>query len=167
MTSKHIIIRNENLFCTHCGGERVLVYPIGFADMAKEIEIFEKTHGKCEPGWEQPFPDKSLSVREKEDFWLKHGEHGNSSMTIFEMLSKRTLPRYHQDHPHDPDDFRRCYLLLKTIPEWETELCELKEISPVWSKLVDNWDKLTEMLEDQMKTNKANGMYEFMQSLGC
>jgi hypothetical protein len=167
MKSKHTIIRNENLFCTHCGGEKVLVYPISISDMTKEIETFNEVHGSCKLRWGQPFPDKSLSVRAKEDFWLKHGEHGSSSMTIFENLAQRAMPKYHQNHPLDPDDFRRCYLLLNTIPEWKTRLPELKTLSPVWSKLVDNWDKLTEMLEEQMKTGKANGMYEFMQSLGC
>jgi hypothetical protein len=167
MKIKHTIIRNENLFCTHCGGEKALVYPISITDFTKEIENFNEVHGNCKLKWEQPLPDKSWSVSYKEDFWLKHGEHGNSSMTIFENLSQRAMPHYHQCHPLDPDDFRRCYLLLNTIPEWKTRLPELKTLSPVWSKLVDNWDKLTEMLEEQMKTHKANGMYEFMKSLGC
>ena len=43
----------------------------------------------------------------------------------------------------------------------------MKKESEVWRRIVENWDKLCEMLEEQMKTGKANGMYEFMESLGC
>jgi hypothetical protein len=75
-----------------------------------------------------------------------------------------SFPKY---PPADPDDFRRCYLLIKAVPQWKERLVELKSLSETWSKLVDNWDKLTEMLEEQMRTRKANGMYELMNSLGC
>jgi hypothetical protein len=127
---------------------------------------FDKEHENCKGTWKQPEPDKNLSVIEKMNFWLQKGEHGMSSETIFQVISgQRITDRL--THPYDPDDFRRCYLLIKAIPEWKEELYLLKTISPVWSKLVENWDKLTEMLEEQMKTCKPNGMYEFMHSLGC
>lgn len=43
----------------------------------------------------------------------------------------------------------------------------LRTLSLVWEKLADNWDKLTEMLEEQLQTKKANGMYELMKQIGC
>ena len=46
---------------------------------------------------------------------------------------------------------------------------KLKKLSEPWNNLVDNWDKLTEMYEQNVKENwknsKAIGMYEFMQTL--
>ena len=50
-----------------------------------------------------------------------------------------------------------------------TTINELKELSPEWANLVDNWDKLTEMYEENVrmewKTYKRIGMYDFMQTL--
>jgi hypothetical protein len=69
------------------------------------------------------------------------------------------------NHPYDPDDFSRCWKLLEAVPEWKTELHKLKPLSEAWSNLVDNWDKLNEYFMDIQKGKKANGMYEFMQTL--
>ena len=73
------------------------------------------------------------------------------------------------NHPHDPDDFRRCYLLLKAVPEWKKDLHKLKGLSPAWSNLVDHWNELTEMFErnerEDWKNHKKIGMYELMQKL--
>ena len=71
--------------------------------------------------------------------------------------------------PYDPDDFSRCYKLLEAVPEWKSKLHKLKPLSNQWRKLVDNWDKLTEMYElntkENWKNSKKIGMYEFMQTL--
>ena len=72
---------------------------------------------------------------------------------------------YSVNNPHDPDDFKRCYKLLKQIPEWRKRLDELKPLSKEWHGLVTNWDKLEEMLLDQLSTSRANGMYDFMKSI--
>ena len=73
------------------------------------------------------------------------------------------------DHPYDPDDFSRCYKLLQAVPEWKIELHKLKLLSKEWDNLVENWDKLTEMFEENQRTGWQNskkiGMYEFMQTL--
>lgn len=116
--------------------------------------------------------DQSLSERDKALWWKddKNGEHGMSSIVLWERLfypidsnERNRLNRY---HPSDPDDFRRCYLLLETVPEWKEKLHLLKDLSPVWSNLVDNWAELTRLLLEQM-AGKKNNMYEFMQTLGC
>ena len=159
-------IRNGNLFCLNCGEEHKLIMPIPVNEMIKKTKAFDVLHKDCKPTWKEPEVDQTKSLNEKMIFWLSQGERGTSSNTIFQTLSGQNIKAW-MSHPCDPDDFRRCYLLLKTIPEWKADLYKLKEISPVWSKLVDNWDKLTSMLEEQMETHKPNGMYEFMESLGC
>ena len=98
--------------------------------------------------------------------WLAEGEHGASSKTMFSVLSGLDISRFN-DHPYDPDDFRRCYLLINQVPEFEKDLYKVAELSPVWKNIIDNWGKLTTMLLEQMATRKANGMYEFMKTLGC
>jgi hypothetical protein len=152
--------------------------------MTDALSSFEKLHKNCPKTWKEPEPDLTRPIEERIKWWVDLGEHGISSQTIWNVivlrykylsaiefnhhtLSEVLLPPVNYRSPVDPDDFRRCYLLLKAIPEWKEKLISLKEISPVWSNIVDNWDKLCEMLEEQMATKKANGMYEFMKSLGC
>ena len=148
--------------------------------MVAHIDVFEKGHINCEKVWKQPEADLTQSVPQRAVWWAVYGEHGTSSNTIWNVLSQDKLggvkfdyeylkrvmiPPSAYDHPYDPSDFKRCYMLLKAIPEWRLELDKMKAISPVWSKLVDNWDKLTEMLEQMMKDDQDVGMYKFMQEL--
>jgi hypothetical protein len=68
-----------------------------------------------------------------------------------------------KNYPSDPDDFKRCHKLLKAIPEWRSVLYKAKSLSPEWSRLIDEWDKLEVLFEDLVKTHKDNGMYDLMQ----
>jgi len=165
--TKHITFRNSNLFCSHCGKSETISYPIEIPAMTKMIDQFTEKHTECEPTWKQPEADNALNEKERMDFWLQNGERGISSETMFQVIGGVNLLGGRICHPCDPDDFRRCYLLIKTIPEWREKLDKMKTVSPIWSRIVDNWDRLCEMLEEQIETKKPNGMYEFMESLGC
>ncbi len=166
--NNHTTFRNQKLFCTHCGGTFDIPIPLEVTEMTKKINSFNDLHMDCKPVWKQPEPDMSTSVEDRKTFWLSHGEKGMSSEAMFSVLSgTKTLFGRGLRHPCDPSDFRRCYQLLQTIPEWRAELHKMKAVSGVWSKLVDNWSKLEEMLLEQMETKKANGMYEFMETLGA
>lgn len=164
---KHIIIRNENLFCTNCGTKHILNFPISTSLMLRKTELFTELHSDCLKTWEEPTPDLSKSVQEKAMWWIANGEHGNSSKTMWNCFMGNKDFRI--NHPYDPDDFSRCYKLLEAVPEWKNELEKLKPLSFSWSNLVDNWDKLTDMYEINVKDGWRNseevGMYEFMQPL--
>ena len=101
--------------------------------------------------------------------WLKNGEIGQSSKTIYSVLS--SSPLLHPDqytHPLDTADFRRCYLLLERIPEWRPRIQEMGQVSETWQNLADNWDKLTTMFLRLMATDGSERkMYDFMKELGC
>lgn len=167
---KHTIIRNSNLFCTHCGGEYKLQFPIkvtGMDSFDEKVSQFNKLHADCKPTWKEPTVDQKLLIEEKALWWLQNGERGMSSEAMcFCLMGK---PMGNVSHPYDPDDFKRCYKLLQAVPEWKDQLHRLKTLSPAWSKLVDNWGRLTEMYERNVKENWKNakrvGMYEFMQTL--
>ena len=158
----HVIIRNENLFCSNCGQSQVVPFPIVIPVFVAMSDAFTKMHGKCEKRWQQPVVPEGKTATEKLQWWVANGEHGASSKTIANTLSPFKISSNRTDHPHDPSDFKRCHMLLEAVPEWRLRLDELKPISKEWSNLIDNWDKLTEMLKEQMRTNKPNGMYEFM-----
>lgn len=114
-----------------------------------------------------PVADQSKDVKEKAMFWMATGEHGSSSKAMWSCLMHIKSPD--NSHPYDPDDFKRCWKLLNTVPEWKQQLHKLKPLSKAWSNLVDNWDKLTAMYEQNIKEDWKNykkvGMYEFMQTL--
>ena len=106
----------------------------------------------------------------KPEQWIVNGEVGTSSRTIWAVMmgavtDKDVFGVY--GVPHDPDDFRRCYLLLEAIPEWRGQLSEVEKIFPMWIGFVREWDKLTEMYEKAVKTGtgKAPEMFELMQKL--
>lgn len=158
----HIVFRNQKIFCKNCGGEHNLVLPMDTDKLVKLSDEFSKLHSNCKAVWKQPTVNPMLPPSEKADWWLENGERGASSNTMFQFLSGRDigLKRMYA-HPHDVDDFKRCYLLIKTIPEWKSLLNRLAPISPVWKKLVDNWERLSDMLEK----NDTDEMYKLMEIL--
>ena len=111
---------------------------------------------------------ETLKTKEEKAIqWIGTSEVGLSSKTMWNcFMGNSGFPIW---HPSDPDDFSRCYKLLQAVPEWKEELYKLKLLSKLWSNLVDNWDKLTEMYEENERTDWANykkiGMYEFIQKI--
>lgn len=170
--STHTTIRNGNFFCMHCGDQHLIVFPISIPDMDKKSKQFQARHAKCEKTWSQPVLDQNHPLISRAIFWAKYGEHGVSSKTIFSYLlpglfNFTEFTSHNYCHPHDPDDFRRCHLLFEQVPELLQSgyLDQLKKLSPVWRRMVDNWPKLTEMYLELEKTGKDNGMYQFVQGL--
>lgn len=100
-----------------------------------------------------------------------NGERGTSSEYMWSVFmhhenGSTILNPIGLYHPHDPDDFRRCVLLLEVVPEWKEKLHLLKDASPVWTKLVENWPLFTELLQEQLR-GKKNDLYKLMQEIGC
>lgn len=157
-------IRNNKLFCLNCGESHDLNMPIQIPEFSKKTKAFNVLHLNCKPTCKEPVPDQSKSMHEKAMFWINNGQIGASSMTMWNCLIG-TENEFIIDHPWDPDDFSRCYKLLEMVPEWKNGLDKLRKLSPTWNNLVENWHKLNEFYLDQVKTKKANGMYEFMKTL--
>lgn len=168
---EHTTIRNNDLFCLNCGKSQKMPYPIDVDMFAARTKQFNISHKNCLPEWKESETDQSLTVGDKADFWFNHGEKGRSSECIYQKLRNNFVAFSGNRHPLDPDDFKRCYKLLKAVPEWKERLREMDSVSPVWKNLVENWNKLTEMYEQNVAENWKNyktiGMYEFMKSLGC
>lgn len=160
----HVIIRNQDLFCSHCGKSQAVPYPIEPFMFQAMGEAFTKQHSSCEKTWQQPVAPPEHSVTQRAHFWWTQGERGMSSETIYAVMTSEGIP-VRRSHPYDPDDFRRCYLLLKQIPEWRQRMAEMRPVSKAWSNLVDHWDELTAMLEEMMAGKKSSAMYDLMQTL--
>jgi len=169
----HTGFRNEKLFCFHCGGSYKIELPTPINMFTAMMKQFEKDHKNCQKTWVEPVPEaENKTIEQNAMWWLANGEHGISSKTIFKYLGKKFgMQIQYEGHPKDPDDFKRCYKLLQAVPQWKDELHKMKEVSPAWANLVDNWDRITQMYEqnekEEWKNYKKVGMYEFMQKLGC
>lgn len=87
--------------------------------------------------------------------WLATGNRGISSemiathLTGVPILPNRWSKRY-DNHPHDPSDFRRCEILLRAVPEAREHLNAVGEISPIWRSLVEHWDELVALCEEDV-----------------
>ena len=94
-------------------------------------------------------------ITERAVAWLRWGETGLSSMTIFNCLAPKELQfcPFKKEHvepfspsvPCDISDFRRCWLLLRLIPEWRSRLHEVAERHSGWKSLVEHWDELEKL----------------------
>lgn len=83
--------------------------------------------------------------------WLRSGERGISSETIVDHLfGVGVLCRGRGSHPHDPDDLRRCMLMLEACPSVRVRFDEMRRASRVWARLVDAWPRLTDSLRREM-----------------
>lgn len=86
--------------------------------------------------------------------WLGAGEHGRSSMAMFRHLTgyqfdERDLPAdAAAAHPLDADDFKRCLLLVQTVPTLRESIHRLAELSPVWGGIARAWYDLEAAMND-------------------
>jgi hypothetical protein len=79
--------------------------------------------------------------------WLRKRERGSSSNAIFEKLTGLPCGSQLLSHPYDPDDLRRCRLLLAAVPQFRHDLEKMAEVGPEWAELVAIWDLLCITME--------------------
>lgn len=70
-------------------------------------------------------------------------------------------------HPYDPDDFNRCLLFLKAVPEVRGCFDEIAKMSNEWKALIENWEAIETMFLcevdfDWLKNRHAPNTYDFM-----
>lgn len=125
----------------------------------------------CDRFGDYPEEILRLPVEQRAMIWAAHGEGCVSSNTIFSVMTgtmqcKDVFPRgwWRFNVPHDPGDFRRCYLLLKLIPEWRERLEEMADAFDYWRPFVDRWDEMTALYEQERENEDgmAPKLYELM-----
>lgn len=110
--------------------------------------------------------------------WIMHGELGVSSTSIVERMENMPigtiLPHMQKrTHPYDPDDFRRCQVLLDAVPSYQERLPELLSVGPEWHTVVVHWNDIDRLIEEEVpgyrktpkKKGKARKAYAYMQEL--
>ena len=79
--------------------------------------------------------------------WLLSNDTGISSKTILSVMTGSHLKC--PDVPYDPSDFGRCHRLLALFPGWRARLPEVAEQFPIWRPMVDAWDELDAIYEEE------------------
>ena len=98
--------------------------------------------------------------------WLLSGDTGVSSKTICAVMTGSNMGgSFQPDVPYDCGDFGRCYRLLQHFPEWRTRLNEVAEKYPMWGPMIDVWDDLSELYENERDSKKDHGLYQRMGKL--
>jgi hypothetical protein len=109
--------------------------------------------------------------------WLASGETGLSSEAMFwrfvQIYGVRDLRVHPKDHPYDPDDLKRCRLLLEQVPEFAAFLPAMADMSSTWKRLVDHWDELCSLMDAECpdwrdgRFVSPTKTYALMQKLRC
>lgn len=89
--------------------------------------------------------------------WLANGERGISSNTMFTFITgvNAAYDDYHS-HPHDLGDFRRCRLLAEASNDIMNHLDRMKSVSREWSAIVDHWDELCRLMDEERPNWRKN-----------
>jgi hypothetical protein len=85
--------------------------------------------------------------------WLARGERGISSEAIFSKMTGVPVSsdrHYDWSIPLDPSDLRRCRLLLEAVPEWQSRLHEMTDVSTGWAEMVKVWPELCATLDEEV-----------------
>jgi hypothetical protein len=92
----------------------------------------------------------SLGLSDNAIRWLATGERGLSSDTLFTFttgVGAEDEDRGYHGYPHDPDDLRRCRLLLDACPDLVSCLPRVAAAGPEWSALVARWDEVCSTMD--------------------
>lgn len=85
--------------------------------------------------------------------WLELGERGISSNAIVTRLTGIHVGGGRSPFgtwPSDPSDFRRCELLLRSVPIARDFLHLMSDEGMQWEALVRTWDELVELGESEV-----------------
>ncbi len=106
--------------------------------------------------------------------WLANGKRGVSSDAIFtHVTGMDALGPWPPYHPSDPDDMTRCRRLLESCPAIAKEFHRMSVVSDVWARLVDAWDSLCVLMDEEAPAWREDGewscpkTYAQMKAIGC
>jgi hypothetical protein len=111
-------------------------------------------------------PPLTAPLIERAAWWRERGETGTSSLTIWHAFTGGHNPHREFYWPLDPDDFRRCKLLLDLLPEWRADLAKVTERFAWFKPFADRWDEFDALYANESKSKKqlAPKLYTAMQA---
>ena len=95
--------------------------------------------------------------------WLKTDDVGMSSKFLACILAGG--PDSPNRTPQDPNDFIRCEVFFDAVPAARDKLKLMKFYGPRWDALIENWDKIKALIDEEIGTGRCEKAYDFMQTL--
>lgn len=96
--------------------------------------------------------------------WLFMGEVGISSKTmcaaILDQIPAGLGKGFDFDVPHDPDDFRRCFLFVQLCRISNKKLQIIKKRIPWYAPIIDNWNELVILYGQESPNNRCPKLYD-------
>ena len=89
---------------------------------------------------------------------------GLSSKCMAFVIGFDVIPR-RKSYPLDPSDLSRCIKLLERAPEMRNYLHKMKAISPIWAKLVEYWDEVERLFNEEKGSGRYYKTYQLMKKL--
>jgi len=108
-------------------------------------------------------PPVGAPLPERASWWIRRGEHGVSSETIYGVFAVARPRR--SDVPQDPDDFRRCRQLLDLMPEWRSRIGEVALVYQWYRPFTNRWDEMDRLWDEESPYGKCPQLYLLMQTL--
>lgn len=94
----------------------------------------------------------------------KKDVRGESSKAIFKFMTTHPdnfdINKYKHEYPRDVDDFERNRALLLYYPEWRKRLPEMAIISDKWKILVENWNTIEKMYNEDYEKYGNRHLYD-------
>ena len=161
----HVVLGNNCLLCNNCGATQSLAIDGGMSIGAWSglCRGFEKEHARCKPD-----PDRVAKKRAFATPWEwyeRSQDTGISSLTIAHVLAGVPLAQnFGAGIPHDPSDFGRCLRVVRAF-NWRPRLGEVAARFPFWKPLVDSWDAMEALYDEEEPTGSAPRLYDLMRTL--
>lgn len=117
----------------------------------------------CDEFGHHPQDCPKLSPKTPQE-WFDGPDTGVSSKAIWHVMMETAAPRETR-LPQDPDDFGRCYRLLRAFPAWRNRLAEVADKLPAWAPLVREWDALSSLWEQESPSGECPKLYAILWAL--
>jgi hypothetical protein len=98
---------------------------------------------------------------------IKWKDYGESSLTLLAVHCgiEKEIPTI----PYDPSDFQRCVHLFECLEFGKGEifslLCQTVDKYPIWKPILDNWDELMELYNEEKNQETAPKLYKLLSSI--
>ena len=154
----HVHMVDSGFRCSHCGEIYQMTMPVLVSVMIAASLAFEKSHRGCAKR------DLSHLAPKSPAEWRQGWDTGRSSLEIYDFFVLGKTPS-EEAYPRDPDDFGRCYRLLKVAPSWRANIQDMSECPVPWSAYVAAWDELERLYEEGLASGTSPGLYARMKAL--
>lgn len=95
--------------------------------------------------------------------WFVSRDTGSSSETMAAIHLGAENGRFNP--PLDPSDFGSCYRLLEKAPSIRESFSRIGQLCPAFKPLLDNWDELCDLFQQEASSGRAPRLYRRMQDL--